>query len=171
MAIVAPDQPATATCSRHPLCGGDTLVALVAAWIAGIMLRPVDPFSRLTVHAWLLLAGACTIAIVWLFAAVAERESAAALTPSPARWWRILFVSGMPGCWLALGVARATSADPTADVGRHAGLVGRYSQVTPPDPSPSLAARAAGPLAGEAGARSPSPRPRPRLRLRPFVLP
>ena len=94
------------TSARHPLFGGYALVAVAAAWVAGIALRALGPLPALTVLAWLLLAAAC--AGVWIAGASLSRWHASA----PAqRIWRAVLVTGMLGCWIALGAARAASMD------------------------------------------------------------
>jgi competence protein ComEC len=81
-------------------------VALVGAWVAGVALRQTGPLVTLTMFAWLLLAGLC--AAIWLVAGVGLRLSTVG---APGRWWRLALVTGMLGCWMALGAARAAAAD------------------------------------------------------------
>jgi ComEC/Rec2-related protein len=97
----------------RPLFGGYALVAIVAAWIAGIALHFITPLSAITIFTWLVLAP-FPLAL-WLIAAFMARRAAARFTSaasSEARWWRIALVVGLIGFWVALGAARATWADP-----------------------------------------------------------
>jgi competence protein ComEC len=103
-ASVVTSGPAQAARQR-PLFGGYALVALVAAWLAGIALRQVGPLPLLTPLAWLLAAVLPTV--LWLGAWLAGQRRAG----GAGRWGRALLVAGMLGCWLALGAARAAAAD------------------------------------------------------------
>ena len=97
--------------ARPALFRGYSLVALVAAWIAGIALRPAGPLLALTPLAWLLLAALCLV--IWIVAGIVGRL----LTASSPSWrlWRTLLMLGMLGCCAALGAARAASVDTRYD--------------------------------------------------------
>lgn len=104
---VAPAGLAAST-GRRSLFGGYALVAVVAAWVAGIALRAVGPLPELTVLAWVLAAAVG--AGLWAAGGALSRWAGSSGTARD-RVWRGLLVAGMLGCWLALGAARASSAD------------------------------------------------------------
>ncbi len=92
----------------RPLLAGYALVAMVAAWLAGIALRAAGPLAALGMSVWLLLAGAWLG--VWLGAWLVSQHGAAAM-----RWRRSLLATGVLGCCALLGAARAAGGDPTTD--------------------------------------------------------
>jgi competence protein ComEC len=96
-----------------PLLGGYLLVALVAEWCGGIVLRQAGPLAGVGVLAWVgvALAGA-GIALV---AAVAGRLTSSRMTGIWATIWRAALLAGLLTCGAALGAARATQADPAND--------------------------------------------------------
>ncbi|HLZ21206.1 MAG TPA: ComEC/Rec2 family competence protein [Ktedonobacterales bacterium] len=111
MAVPAPTTITAAGTARPPLYRGYTLVALVAAWIGGLALRPADALVALTPLAWVLI-GAFGLG-VWVIGGLAGRILTAA---SPSwRIWRALLVVGMLGCCAALGAARAAAVDTRYD--------------------------------------------------------
>lgn len=111
MAAPAPTTFAPTTTARPPLFRGYTLVALVAAWVGGIALRPAGPLVALTPLAWILLAVLCLA--IWIVAGVIGRMLVA--TSPSWRVWRALLMLGMLGCCAALGAARAAGADTRYD--------------------------------------------------------
>ncbi len=110
MAAAAPAGAATPPAlTSRPLFTGYTLLALVAIWLAGIALRSAGPLAVLPPALWLVLAGGC--AALWLGVVFVGRRAAGG---SASQAWRVLLVASMLGCWLALGAARAASADPAS---------------------------------------------------------
>jgi len=100
--------------SRGPLFGGYTVVAFVAAWLVGIVLRAGDILPPdAAPWTWLALAGACAMLAML----------AALLTPllvqSRLRLFylalRFLLMIGILGVFLTLGAARAAWSDPATD--------------------------------------------------------
>jgi len=103
-------QPPGGSAGARPLFRGYALVALVAAWLAGVALRPLGPLARIPPGAWLALASA--VAVAGLVTWVARRHAA----PAPAsRGARVVLAGGLLGCALALGAARAAAADTSGD--------------------------------------------------------
>lgn len=109
MAVVAPAS-APPTTTPPPLFAGYTLVALVAAWVAGIVLHTINPLSLFLPLFWLLVAIIC--GALWLGGWLLRRRSGAL---GAGVVWRALLVVGMLGCWVALGAARAAWSDPASD--------------------------------------------------------
>lgn len=104
-----PTPVAVAPRAAQPLFGGYVLVALVAAWVAGIALRQLDPLTGVAILTWLgvALAGA-GIALVSTLAGPHASEQLAML-------WRVALIAGMLVCAAALGAARSAQSDPTSD--------------------------------------------------------
>lgn len=100
----APSPPLAAT--QRPLFGGYALVAVAAAWIAGMALRALGTLPALTTLAWLLLAAGG--AGVWISGATLGKWSSGR---AARRGWRAVLVVGILACWAALGAARAAAAD------------------------------------------------------------
>lgn len=90
------------------LFGGYLFVAIVGAWIAGIALRPTGPLDALGAFLWLALAAACVALAVG--AAVIGRR-----VTTTTRWPRLLLAAGILGIFVALGAARAATADVSSD--------------------------------------------------------
>lgn len=92
-----------------PPFGGYPLVALVIAWLAGIAAHYIGPLWRLPAPLWLAVAGGCAALtfLLWLVG----------LRPTQGGWRgpgrRAMLLACMLGVLLALGAARATSADTT----------------------------------------------------------
>jgi len=55
-------QPPGGSAAARPLFRGYAPVALVAAWLAGVALRPLGPLARIPPGAWLALATAVAVA-------------------------------------------------------------------------------------------------------------
>lgn len=95
---------------RGPLFGGYILVAIVAAWLAGIALRASDRLPpRAAPWTWLALAGVCAM-LATLAALLAQRRIGVV-------YWalRFLLAVGILGVFLALGAARTAWTDPATD--------------------------------------------------------
>ena len=101
--------PAAIGTSPRLLFGGYALVAGVVAWLAGIALRPLGPLAALPPLAWLAVGGVALA--VWLGAWLVGRLAAF----GSARMWYALLAVGMLLFFVALGAARAASADPSTD--------------------------------------------------------
>jgi ComEC/Rec2-related protein len=104
--IASPSAPPVVGVRQRPLFGGYLLVALVAALIAGIVLRGVGVLATVLPWAWLALALIC--GAVWVNAALIGRRS-------PRAGLRMVLVTGLLGMFVALGAARAAAADPSFD--------------------------------------------------------
>lgn len=100
----------------RPLFGGYVFVASVAAWLTGIALAPVGPFASMPPVAWLALAS--MFGALWLIGRIATRRIAHATNPA----WRLLFVAGALGFWLAVGAGRAA-----LEAGNDASSVARFA--------------------------------------------
>lgn len=98
--------PTTTAAQPRPLFGGYVLVACVAAWLVGIALRPVGPLAALGPVVWLALA-AVVLAIA-VATGIANRRLASHVL-------RVGFAVALLALFVALGAARAASADPSAD--------------------------------------------------------
>ncbi|MGH2518103.1 MAG: ComEC/Rec2 family competence protein [Ktedonobacterales bacterium] len=109
--VVAPPAVGATPTARPPLFGGYTLVALVAALICGIALRPASPLVALTPLAEILFAALC-LGVAVLSGVLTRMLAAPSLS-----WhiWRALLMLGLLGCCAALGAARAASADTRYD--------------------------------------------------------
>jgi competence protein ComEC len=94
----------------RPLFGGYALVSAVAAWLAGIALRGIGPLAGIAPLGWLALAGGTLL--VWVGTALLGRLTIVARAP---RTIRALLMGGLLAFFVALGAARAASADPTTD--------------------------------------------------------
>jgi competence protein ComEC len=106
-APAATTAPPTTTASQpRSLFGGYVLVACVAAWLAGIALRPVGPLAALAPAIWLALA-AVVLAIA-VAAGIANQQLASHVLGGA-------FAVALLALFVALGAARAASADPSAD--------------------------------------------------------
>ncbi len=97
--------PQSSFLPARPLFGGYALVAACAAWLAGITLRPAEPWTALGPWVWLGIAAGCGIAALGLY--VVAHHRAAVL--------RLVVAGLILGFWLALGAARAAWADPASD--------------------------------------------------------
>jgi hypothetical protein len=104
-------QPPGSSAGARPLFRGYALVALVAAWLAGVALRPLGPLVRIPPGAWLALAAA--FAVVGLITWLARRHAAPAAAGHGAR---VVLAGGLLGCALMLGAARAAAADTSGDL-------------------------------------------------------
>ncbi len=91
----------------RPLFGGYVLVALVAAWLAGIVLRAAGPLASIPAAGWLALAG--------LGAALGAIAVLVGRLGGVTRLSRAQVVTGLLLCCAALGAARAAATDPAND--------------------------------------------------------
>jgi competence protein ComEC len=108
-----PTPVAVAPRAAQPLFGGYVLVALVAAWVAGIALRQLDLLAGIPLLTWLgvaLAGGGVALTSVLVSALVGPRASDRAAT-----LWRLVLIAGMLMCATSLGAARTAQADPTND--------------------------------------------------------
>ncbi|MEO7000159.1 MAG: ComEC/Rec2 family competence protein [Ktedonobacterales bacterium] len=106
-----------ATISR-PLFGGYLLVALVAAWLAGIAFSAMGIFALIDPLTWLIISvgGVFVVGVGWAIRRWLRPISARLI----GRW---VLIAGLLLLWLALGAARAAWSDPARDplsVGRDA---------------------------------------------------
>ncbi len=115
-------QPPGSSAGARPLFRGYALVALVAAWLAGVALRPLGPLVRIPPGAWLALAAA--FAAVGLVTWLARRHAGPAAAGLGAR---VVLAGGLLGCALALGAARAAAADTSGDLASVARLASGQS--------------------------------------------
>ena len=123
--------PRSSFLPARPLFGGYALAAACAAWLAGIALRPAEPWTTLGPWVWLGIAAGCGMAALGLYVVARHRAAGSrphgrpaagaqpnAPTPQTDRLEAVLrlVVAGLIlGFWLALGAARAAWADPASD--------------------------------------------------------
>lgn len=104
----------SSTLLRDPLFGGYTVVAVVAAWLVGIALRASDILPPYVAPwTWLALAGACAMlaTLVALVPPLLAQSRVGLLSLA----LRLLFMIGILGVFVALGVARTAWSDPAND--------------------------------------------------------